>query len=383
MSGVSGPFAPGPDEVSIQIKSTRLRGWQTVSITRSCETMPNSWSVSASTEFFQGPALALTQPGQACDILIGPDVVITGWIDRRNITADARSHQVVLSGRGITRNLVDCSAKLSGSGTYPSTLNLATILCEPFGIVARMATPALSLGRSVNGLIANLQETPYQIIESAARYAGFLVYEDEFGALVLDQLGTNQHASGFAMPGNIERISGEQSVDGRFSEYTVVWTTIPQLSDLGPLLNNIKTVYDPQILEYRPKIIVAEQTQDAEALATARANWEMARRMGRSQATEITADSWRDKNNKLWTPNWRATVEAPDADITHANWIIGTVTFRKDMSGTHADLTLMPPNAFLPEPSSLYLYDAILGRSPQAQSPAPPSTDPPATPGVH
>ena len=61
-----------------------------------------------------------------------------------------------------------------------------------------------------------LGETPYQIIESMARYAGYLVYEDETGALVLDRVGTKPHASGFSLPGNIESISAAR-IDGVIS----------------------------------------------------------------------------------------------------------------------------------------------------------------------
>jgi hypothetical protein len=74
--------------------------------------MPNNWSLTASAEFLQGAALAGTRPGQPCLITIGSDLVITGKIDRRSIPINARNHQVTFSGRGITRNLVDCSADL-------------------------------------------------------------------------------------------------------------------------------------------------------------------------------------------------------------------------------------------------------------------------------
>ena len=95
-------IASDPDIVTIQVGANRFQGWQTVSITRSCESMPNNWSLTASAEFLQGAALAGTRPGQSCLIYIGSDLVITGKIDRRSIPIDARNHQVTLSGRGIT-----------------------------------------------------------------------------------------------------------------------------------------------------------------------------------------------------------------------------------------------------------------------------------------
>jgi prophage tail gpP-like protein len=55
-------LADSPDDVAIRVGSTDFKGWQTVSIMRSCESMPNSFQMTASTEFMQGPALAGTRP---------------------------------------------------------------------------------------------------------------------------------------------------------------------------------------------------------------------------------------------------------------------------------------------------------------------------------
>ena len=351
-----------PDLVTIQVGTTRFSGWQTVTITKSCESMPNDWSVSASAEFLDGDALAGTRPGQACLIYIGGDLVITGWIDRRSIPIDAHNRQVTISGRGITRNLVDCSADLvndpalrGGMINGVNTLGVAQTLCRPYGVTARSAVS--DLGVPIPQFQVMLGETPYQIIESMARYAGYLVYEDETGALVLDRVGTKIHLSGFSLPGNIEAINAERSVDQRYSDYLVVWYGVDQLSELSALANRRAAKKDPTLGEYRLKVIVSEQVapllnagQQNDAIATQRANWEFARRLGRSHAASISCDSWRDQSGKLWTPNWLAPVEAPKADISGALWIIGSVTFRKDMSGTHADLILMPPDAFSPNP---------------------------------
>ena len=382
----------GADDVTIQVGANRFVGWQNVSISRSCESMPNNWSLTASAEFLKGAALAGTRPGQPCLIYIGSDLVITGKIDRRYIPIDARNHQVTLSGRGITRNLVDCSADLlndpgirGGQINGANALDVAAKLCKAYGITARSAVS--DLGIAIPSFQVPLGETPYQIIESVARYAGYLVYEDVFGRLVLDRLGTSQHASGFTLPGNVEAINGERSVDGRFSTYVVVYSGVDQTADLGGLANRRATILDDTLGEYRLRIIVSEQiaptpagqqTIDNDAIAKQRANWEKARRIGRSQGASITCDSWRDSNGTLWTPNWLATIDAPAADISNATWIIGSLTFRKDMSGTHTDLILMPPDAFSPEPNPLNLFDAELTNSPQtSQAPAPPSTNTP------
>jgi prophage tail gpP-like protein len=383
----------GPDEVTVLVGSNQFQGWQTVSISRSCETMPNTFAVTASAEFLQGAALDGTRPGQSCKILIGRDLVITGWIDRRSINVDPRAHVVTISGRGITRNLVDCSADLvhdpvlkGGQMTSPNCLDVAKKLCHSYGITARSAVS--DLGYAIRSIQISLGDTPYSIIETVARYSGFLVYEDQNGNLVLDRVGTKSHASGFSMPGNIEAIQAEVSVDQRYSEYLVVFSGIDQLAQLGSLLNRRADVPDPTLGEFRLRIITSEQSPQppdgllnvpANAFAEQRANWELARRFGRSNAASITCDSWRDSARVLWTPNMLATINAPGAGLAGVPWIIGSVTYRKDLSGTHADLILMPPGAFLPEPQALDLINQQLLLPPQApQTPAPPTTSPAA-----
>lgn len=383
------PLAATPDDVVIRVGGKQFSGWKTVAITRSCESMPNAWQVTASTEFMQGAALAGTRPGQACTILIGSDTVITGWIDRRSISASPNSHDVMLSGRGLTRNLVDCSADLAndpglrgGMMTCTSALDLATRLSKAFKITCKSAVS--DLGQPIPAFQVRLGETPYEVIETVARFCGYLVYEDETGALVLDRVGTKKMASGLTMPGNIEAINADRSVDQRYSQYLVVWYGVDQLVDLGGLANRRAISQDASLGEYRPKIIVSEQITpptaataaivDSNAQARRRANWEMARRIGRSQAASIVVDSWRDKAGTLWTPNRLVTIDAPHADISNANWVIGSVSFRKDASGTHADLVVMPPEAFEVEPTTLNLFDAELTLSPKTNSPAPPST---------
>ena len=372
---------PTADTVSIEIKGTRFQGWKGVQIHTSCETIPNSWTVTASTQFMQGPALAGTRPGQACKILIGDDVVITGWIDRRFISANAHGHDVILSGRGLTRNLVDCSASLKKDDavlsnlTAPNALEFAKRLCEPFGIEAISAVS--DLGKKIGSIVPNLGETPYQLIESVAQYAGFLVFENAKGQLVLDRVGTKTMGSGFLMPGNIEAIHAERSVDNRYSDYYVVWTSIDTLKETTPIGNARAHEIDKEMrkTEWRPLILVSGQNVPDADFGQQLAKWNMARRIGRSQAASVVCDSWRDSKGKLWTPNMLATIDAPLADIAGATWIIGSVTFRKDLGGTHCDLQLMPPDAFSPNPSPLNLMDRETDAArPTSDAPRPPST---------
>lgn len=382
MLGALGPISQTPDEIAIVIGGNRIVGWESASITRSVEAFPNSFTVTAADQFPDDATKATvfpSGPGEKCQIFIGSDLILTGYVDRYAINIGGGRHDVTIAGRGICEDLVDCSADLrnnpavtGGTITASNALDLAQKLCGAQKIAARLGSGVTDPGKPINALTVALGETPYEIIERVARYSQFLVYEDENGALVLDHVGTDSMASGFTMPGNIEGASSTLSFDQRFSQYIIVWNSVAQYSEVNPLTNQSAIAVDETMPPSRPRvrIIVSEQYDPSLDLAQARANWEKARRIGRSQAINLTCDSWRDTSGTLWQPNKLAPINASALKILNASWIIGTVTFRKDASGTHADLVLMPPDAFSPEPAPLYLWDREIMHSTQGQGAA-------------
>lgn len=375
-------------DVSIEIGGRTIAGWKTVMITRSAEMFPNSFAFTMSEAFLDDPSKVLISPGKGiCHVFIGDDLVVTGYVDRYAATLRPGAHDVEITGRGLGEDLVDCSADLlsadspvaGGQMRASNALDLAQKLCKLANISARCAVA--DLGKPIQTFQVSLGETPYEIIERVARYAGYLVYEDAIGDLVLDRVGTEKMASGFAQGVNVEAAASSLSVDQRFSDYCVVWSTVDQLSE-GSGANvalkratAVDTAMKTDLKRYRPRIIVSAQTDGSPDLAQRMANWEMARRIGRSQAVQITCDSWRDSAGRLWQPNHLATIDLPALKLVRAEWIIATAVFRKDESGTHADLTLMPPDAFAVQPSTLQLFDREIDQaSGGAQSPAPPTT---------
>jgi len=375
------------DEVSIQIKDRHITGWESVSISRSVEQMPNAFQLTAADQWPDDPKKVIFFPGQAGEptiLRIGKDVVLTGYTDRYAVQVSPRQHDVIISGRGKCQDLVDCSADVirskdlqGASLSAANLLDMAKRLCKPFDLQARSAVA--DLGKPIPQFTVAIGETSYEILERLARYSGFLVYEDEKGDLVLDRVGTEKMASGFTMPGNIESAGSSLSIDQRFSDYVAVWQSVNAYVEINPLGNQRAAVHDDHMPRYRPRIMVSEQTDNDTTLAQRRVEWEMARRMGRSQAVNLTCDSWRDTSGKLWQPNKKAKINAAALKLKDEEWIIGSVTFRKDQSGTHADLVLMPPDAFSVEPAPLYLWNRQLEQPPPSPSPSPPTTQTPAT----
>ena len=59
----------------------------------------------------------------------------------------------------------------------------------------------------------------------------YLVYEDERGQVVLDRGGTKKMASGFVQGVNVEAATASLSVQDRFTDITVMYSSIDQTSE--------------------------------------------------------------------------------------------------------------------------------------------------------
>lgn len=352
---------PAPDDLSIVIGGRRLSGWQSARVTRGIERCPSDFEISM-TELYPGQARALVmQAGDPCQVLLGSDLVITGYVDRFVPSIEERAHVITVQGRSKSEDLVDCSAEWPGGQIAGSSaLEIATKLAQPYGI---KITAAVDTGAPIPQFNLTIGETAYAIIERICRYRGLLFYDLPDGTLSLAQAGNGKMASGLVQARNIQRAVFTNSADQRFSTYDAFLQSMDTLVDLGNGGNLFFTASDAGMKRHRQRDIVAEGNGVGLDVAKQRALWECARRAGRSFRIDATVDSWRDVAGTLWTPNFTIPVDAPILKVPTpaalaSPWTIGEVTYRKDAQGTRADLVIMPRNAFLPEPIVLLPFPA-------------------------
>lgn len=343
-------------------------GWTRTRVTTGIETCPADFELEA-TEPYPGSVSQIDiAPGMECIITIGSQIVLSGYVDRVGYQLTGNSHVVRVQGRSKCADLVDCSAEFSTfqlNNTDP--LSLATVLAQPFNIKAYAVGDIGSTQIPQFDVI--LSETPYEIIERVARYAAILVYDDHAGDLVLSRAGSIEMASGFSQGVNVQNASTTFTMDERYSiiEATLLSTAVlftdpddpdaPTAAEaLSQDLIQGAIATDLGVPRHRPLIIVAEQGDVEYQVAIQRCAWEVARRTGRSQAIQLTCDSWFDSAGNIWQKNSLAPLDLPALKVTNAQWLIGSVSYLRDESGTRADVMLMPQAAFLPEPIILQPY---------------------------
>lgn len=338
------------NDLTLRVGGTSISGWTDLRVTRGIERCPSDFDISL-TELFPGEAAEVTvKPGDPCQVLIGPDVVITGYVDRFIPSIAAKNHSIRVIGRGKCQDLTDCSAEWPNGQISGSTvLGIAQKLAQPYGItVAAAGDP----GGPIVLYALHYGETAYEVIERICRYRALLAYERPDGSLLLSQVGTTRAASGFTQGVNVLAATLTFSMDQRYSEYDAFAMSMDVLSDLGNGGNLVGTAYDPNVPRHRKLYLVAEAGDGVGYDVThKRVIWEAARRAGRAQQARVTVDSWRDSAGTLWTPNTLAPLALPALKLPNALWTISEVSFvRSGDRGTVADLVLMPPDSFLPQP---------------------------------
>lgn len=345
------------ERVTLKVGSRLYEGWKSVRITAGVERAARDFEISISDKWWEAkpqPRLAgwKIDEGAACQVLIGGQLVLTGWIDTTASSMSAEDHTITVSGRSKTGDLIDCSAIIPNSQMLAGTLpSIAAKLAKPFGVGVKGGG-----GDAFPDFTVQQGEGVYEIIERLSRVRGFLVCDDEGGNLVLASAGAGGHAGELRLGerGNVEAATATRSIADRFSSYTVKFQD-GQWGDVagGAAIGVLATIKDPGVPRYRPKIILAETGQGGTDLAIRRGKWECARRAGRGTQIRATVLGWRDAGGGLFRPNSIAPVILPPLGLS-ASLLIAEVSYLMDEGGaTRCEMTLGPVAAYEPEPSSM------------------------------
>lgn len=339
-------------ELTLIVDSKKFGGWLDVRVSRGIERAAGDFEIRCSQRWPGQDERFEIPEGAKCEIRIGDDKVLTGYVDVIALERDDNSASLTIQGRSKTADLVDCSPDFEL--TELAGLDLAAVarkLAAPFGI----EVDARATGATFPVASANHGETAWKVIERLARQRGILVMDDPEGRLVLTQLATERATDSLIHPADgLKKVSTKRDMSKRFSVYKVKaqaggrWAGFAQGNVATSLAHVEGSFTDSGVPRYRPKTILNEGAAKKEG-TLARAEYEARRNIGRSLQIQATRVGWRQRDGALWRPNILVPCSLPDLNV-EGTLAIGEVTYRKGPSGTVSELALMPPEAFTPEP---------------------------------
>jgi len=347
-----------PDsELKIVVGGRKFGGWQDVRVSRGVERASSDFDIRCTQHWPGQDERFEIADGDACEIWIGDDKVLTGYVEKNRVRRDANTASCTIAGRSKTCDLVDCTPDFDMVEFSGQTIaQVARRLAAPFKIdvVARDGGPPVDVAAAHHG------ESPWKAIERLARQQQLLVMDDPEGRLVLARLAETPSDDSLVHPSDgLKSIETERDASHRFSDYSVKaqagggWVSTNRDDDepTAEAIAHVQSsvVHDRGVRRYRPRTLLAEGPAK-KAGTDARAEWECRRNIGKALKVNAVRVKWRQSSGKLWLPNLLVPVEIPAANV-NARLALSEVSYRKnDADGEVCDLLLVPPEALTPEP---------------------------------
>lgn len=348
-----------PDNtVRLAFAGRSFEGWTSFSVTRSMEAASSSFELTVSDRF---PGRQLAQPiksGEACELWVGADRLVSGYVDSVSRTLAARERRVDIRGRDRIADLIDCANPALPAEFYNMTLlELAAALAGPFAIPVRAD---VDVGPHFKKVSINPGSRGFEVLEAQCRFRQILPLSDGQGGLVLTRAGRERVQGSLAEGINILAGSADFSHVDRFSHYTVKG----QSFDLGDGAQApSEMARDEGVRRYRPLLIVAEEAVDG-ARCLERARWEALTRAARGEEASVTVQGWRDQGGALWRPNTLVPARSPVLGL-EGEYLITEASLRLSPSeGTTTALRLVRRDAYQVQPMDESQASAFLADIP-------------------
>jgi prophage tail gpP-like protein len=324
-------------------------GWKDVRITRSIEQIAGCFTLELTARWPGEDAPLGLREGLPCEVLLGDDLVITGYIDEYEPDLTKDSSRVRIEGRDKTSDLVDCAAiHKSGAWRGAKLEQIVRDLVAPFGLKVEISA-GLDTGETFKRFALEDGERAFDAIDRACRLRAVLCTSTAAGALLLTEASEEQSGVTLEEGVNIERIKAVHSWKDRFSQVTVKAQSPGDDDEYGPAVAHPKaTAKDAEIDRYRPLVVMAEHHTSNKALAE-RAGWEVLVRMGRGKRGECTVTGWRTGKSGIEGPLWQPNtlVHLTSSRMTlDADMLIVGCEYQLGPDGTTTTLTFARPEAF-------------------------------------
>lgn len=337
------------DDVRLVIGAETHAGWTEIRVMRSIEAVADTFELTLTERWAEGETPRPIRAGTACELWIGDERVVTGYVDEVAPSYDAKSHTVTASGRSKAGDLVDCSLAGTLQWKGRTLLQIARDLASRFGIGV---STEVGEGEAFRLEALEPGEPVWDFLEQLARRRAVRIVSLPDGNLLITRAGTGRIATPLRLGENILRASGEFSMRERFSDYVVQAQQTGGDGNSGTASAHVAgRAKDDGVTRYRPTVVLADGPGTL-ADARRRADWQRNTAWGRGQGLVYTVSGWRHADG-LWAPNRMVRVEDPWLGVSGDRLIVST-QFLLDDQGSRTELRVMPREAAdlvkLPDP---------------------------------
>lgn len=324
--------------VTLKVNGREYQNWLDVSIQCTLQSLARVFSVRA-TRSKEDLTIGI-QPGDEVQVLIGDDLVLTGYVTKKEISYSASNISVTVSGASKTVDLQECCMPHGAPNSFKNQTHKQNLqaVCSLFGIEVKDQVQSSDR--------RNFEFAPAEIVGMAiTRYLqknGILLTDDEAGNLVIAKAGSEGNANDILELGsNILEGKRTQDVSKRFSHYVTLGQAANPSSELPVSANRLKAIAKDENVK-RSRWFVKQESGNASAeILQRKAQVIKFVNIGDSDTFSYKLQGWRQSNGDLWKVNSKVFVVDPllEEDGRFGK-VIQSITYSLTGAGTSVVLDL-------------------------------------------
>ena len=332
------------EDVSVLVGGAAFKSWKKLSVRGSMKEAARQFSMTIAAE---DGASAVAQRFQAfapVKIMAGGDLILDGYVTRRQPVLSATDAHVVISGHSKGKDAVDSSAMhKTGRFENKSVLEIGKEIIAQTGIDVDLSAD-VDLPKVPEYQIAP-GETVFRCLERLCRDAGVTMMGEAAGIKLTNaSKSPPRHAGGIIEGVNLREGSADHNAENRHSKVHARGQKYDGHGAGSLELESVAT--DSTVPRIRPLVLVPNGDTDKKRIKD-RAGHHRDRAAGHGLRAHVSLVGWRDSGGALWKPGWRVWVESPYLDVTQ-DMLVETFEFSQDekSEGTVAQLDLCDPQAY-------------------------------------
>lgn len=341
--------------VYLEVNGIRYEGWKSLEVYRAIDTIAGEFNFTTSS---QNPISYPIKAGDKCSIFIDNHQVIDGFVENLEISYSASSHDITLSGRDRTADIIDSS--LTDNIEFNSAISLKNIIKR---IVAKVGFTDMDVIDKVGDIklfstadvISGEQgETAFDVIEKYCKKRQVICNTDGQGNIVLTRASKDTIPTilslnrGNPQNNNIKAASCSFSDVSKYNTITVYSQANSSVftSTFSPDELDIKGVaVDTSVRNTRKLSIISDTSLDQDSAAK-RAVWDVNIRRARALTYRAVVRGFSYDDNNLWDINNLVTVDDQLCSVS-SDLLVKNVRYTLDIDGgSQTELELTYPDAF-------------------------------------
>lgn len=304
--------------------------------------------------------------GESCSIYIddvsSKNRVLEGFIDIIDISYDARSHSIEISGRGRAADIADSTIDVLELNSEISLEDVISAVISQFGSNVNVVNLVsdLELFNSSEDQLGATGKNGFEFIEELARKRQVILNENGDGDIEITRAQTNKYSQKlqnliYSDANNIKDATITYDLTGiyktyiaRSSQNTTALSNSGSL-DLAQVVDQSGRSISESSRDGRQFAFISEKASSNDQLVD-RVNWESNIRRARSRVYNVTFVGHKTNFDENWVINKLISVNDEFAGISE-DMLINSVTLSETLQGEIVKLGLIDKDAYTPNPA--------------------------------